>query len=395
MSFWKQLALSLVVVAIAGGLWFKFYPGANDVLASWGLGTASEQAQGGGAPGARPAGPGGPGAPGGFGQPGLVIASQIQNATINDRLSAIGTGKAVNSVSVTPFASGRMTEILVQSGSRVKAGDVIAQLDNDAEEIAADRARVTLADAEARLERTKQLRAANTATAVQLTESELAVRNARLALRDAELTLERRAVTAPIDGIVGILPVSAGNSVTTQTEIATIDDRSHLIVDFWVPERFAGMLKVGQPVTAASVARPDESYRGEISAIDNRVDPASRTLHVQARVDNANDSLRAGMSFQVSMTFPGDTYPSVDPLAIQWGTEGAFIWVLDDERKARRVNVIIVQRNTESVLVTGDIGGAERVVTEGIHSVREGATVRVVGDPQESRPQAAISTTNS
>ena len=65
-------------------------------------------------------------------------------------------------------------------------------------------------------------------------------RQCRLALRDAELALERRSIVAPIAGIVGILPVEAGNYVTSQTAIATIDDRSSIIVDFWVPERFAG-----------------------------------------------------------------------------------------------------------------------------------------------------------
>src|SRR5690606_26730130 len=121
-----------------------------------------------------------------------------------------------------------------------------------------------------------------TVTAVQLTEAELAVSNARLAVRDAELTLERRSILSPISGIVGIIPVSVGNHVTQQTEIATVDDRSRIVVDFWVPERFAGMIAVGQPVAAASVARPNDTFGGVVSAIDNRIDAKSRTLHVQA-----------------------------------------------------------------------------------------------------------------
>ncbi|MBI1619662.1 efflux RND transporter periplasmic adaptor subunit [Aquamicrobium zhengzhouense] len=390
MSFWKQLASALIILAVAAGLWVKFFPGSNEVLARWGLDWIVPD------PAVATSAPSGtPGPAGGFGQPALVIASQIETSTINDRLVAIGTGKALNSVSVTPFSSGRLTEFLVQSGSQVEAGDVIARLDSEVEEIAVERARLALDDAEARLNRVRSLRSSNTATAVQVTDAERDVNNARLALQDAEVTLRRRSITAPISGTVGILPVSAGNYVATQTVIATIEDRSQLVVDFWVPERFAGMISIGQSVTASSLARAGEAYEGTISALDNQVDPQSRTLHVQARLPNEEDRLSAGMSFEVSMRFPGDTYPSVDPLAIQWGTEGAFIWVLDDERKAKRVNVKIVQRNTENVLITGDIGEAERVVTQGIHSVREGATVRIVGDPQESRPQAALSTTNS
>lgn len=383
MSFWKQLAVSVVVVLVAGGMWVRFFPGAPEVLQRWGLDWAVT-AVGAPTPESNAEGP----ADGFNRQPGLVVAAQIQTATINDRLSAIGTGRALDSVAVMPFASGRLTEILVKSGSLVNSGDVLARLDSAAEEIALDRSRIALEDATARLSRIQALRSSNTATAVQLTEAELGVSNARLAVRDAELSLERRSIIAPISGIVGILPVSVGNAVTAQTEIATIDDRTRIVVDFWAPERFAGMISIGQTVKASSVARPDETYAGDVSAIDNRIDAASRTLRIQARIDNAEDRLRAGMSFQVEMAFPGDTYPAVDPLAIQWGTDGAFVWAVDTGGIARRVPVRIIQRNTDSVLVAGDFGTASAVVTEGIHSVREGAPVRIVSGPTAEQHSA-------
>jgi RND family efflux transporter MFP subunit len=299
-------------------------------------------------------------------------------ATINDRLSAIGSGRAASSVVVTPFVSGRLTEVAVTSGSVVEAGDVIARLDSGAEEIAVDRARIALDDARARQERVAALRTSNTASAVQVTEAELAVRNAELGLRDAELSLERRSVVAPIGGVVGIIPVTRGSYVTPQSEIATIDDRSEILVDFTVPERFSGAIAVGEPLEATSAARPGEVFTGTVSAIDNRIDAASRTLRVQARITNPGDTLRAGMSFGVSMQFPGDSFPSVNPLAIQWGTEGAFIWTVN-EGIARRVPVRIIQRNTDTVLVDAAIAEGVMVVTEGIHVVRDGAPVSISG----------------
>lgn len=379
---WKQLAVSLVLLVVAGGIWLRYYPGAPEMLQRWGIDWASaavpahrqeEQARGEGGDQDGPA---------------MVVAEQIGTETINDRLSAIGTGRAIRSVSVTPFDAGRLTEVVVDSGSRVEAGDLIARLDSEAEEIALDRAKIALADAAARLERVNALRQSNTVTAVQVNEAELAVENARLEVRDAELTLDRRSIEAPIDGIVGILPVSAGNYVTSQTEIATIDDRSRILVDFWVPERFAGMIEVGQPLSATSIARPGQRYQGEVSAIDNRVDAQSRTLRVQASLENEGDALRAGMSFQVEMSFPGDTYPSVDPLAIQWGADGAFVWLVEDG-KTRRAPVTIIQRNTDSVLVAGRFGGATAVVIEGIHAVREGADVGLIGSNEPANRPAA------
>lgn len=380
MSAWKQLLFSLVILAVAVAAWANFFPGARDILAARNLGwlvVFGEQGGGKGAGNGQGGGQGGRPA----GQPANVVTMPATLATINDRLQAIGTGRARASVTVTPYDSGRLIEVLVPSGADVAAGDVIARLDSEGEEIAVDRARIARVDAAAKLERIKALLSSNAATSVQVSDAETVLRNAELALRDAELALARRSVVAPIAGVVGILPVETGNYVTTQTTVATIDDRSTIVVDFWVPERYATAVKVGATLTASLVARPSGVFDGTVSAVDNRLDEQSRTLRVQAGIANPDDSLRAGMSFQVTMKFPGDTYPAVSPLAIQWGTDGAFVWVVRDG-KAKRTPVRIVQRNTENVLVDAPIGEGEMVVTEGVQNVREGSDVLVAGQPR-------------
>ncbi len=384
MSVWKQIAFSVVLLVAAAVAWAKFFPGADKVLARWGMDWAIAATEN----TAKPAG--GNGGRQGSGQAPSVVTAPVVMAKINDRLQAIGTGRARASVTVNPFTSGRLTEISVSPGAMVQAGDVIARLDSNAEEIVLDRARIARDDAEAKLERMKTLRTSNTATAVQLADAEVVLRNAELAVRDAELALERRAVEAPISGIVGILPVEVGNYVTTQTPIATIDDRSTIQVDFWVPERYATAVKVGATVTASPIARPSVVIQGTVSAVDNRIDEASRTLLVRADLPNPDDALRAGMSFQVGMQFPGDEYPSVSPLAIQWGSDGAFIWAIEDG-KAKRMPVRIVQRNSESVLVEAPIRSGDIIVAEGVQNVREGSEVQVAdrrapGAQAESAP---------
>ena len=369
MAAWKQPLLALVVLVAAAAAWVKFFPGAPEILAGWGIDWAQTTVSATPEAGEEPRRNSGPQT--------AVITAPVVEAVINDKLSAIGTGRANNSVTVKPYTAGRVTSIEVESGTRVDVGTVIARIDSEVEEIALDRARIALADAEAKLERMRSLRTANTATQVQVTDAELGVGNARLALRDAQLNLDRRVVTAPIEGIIGILPVEAGNYVTTDAVIATIDDRSRIKIDFYVPERLAANMAVGGHLTASPIARPDEVFDGTVSAVDNRVDDKSRTLLVQAAIPNDKDTLRAGMSFRISIRFPGDAYPSVDPLAIQWGTDGAFVWVIRDG-KAKRTPVRIVQRNTESVLVAAEgIVPGDTVVTEGVHTVRDGAEVLI------------------
>lgn len=390
MAAWKQIFFALVLLAVAAAAWVRFFPGAPEVLSSWGIEWAGAATQ-------RAAGPatGGEGKRGGdrSGPTTAVVSATVTTATINDRLQAIGTGRANASVVVNPYEAGQLTRLTATPGTLVKAGTVIARLDSETEEIALERAKIAVSDAEAKVERTKALRNSNAASVVQLADAEVAFHNAQLAQRDAELKLERRSVLAPISGIVGILPVEAGNYVTSQTVITTIDDRSAIVIDFWVPERFAGAIEVGQSMTATPISRPGRSFQGTVSAVDNRIDEKSRTLRVQARIDNGDDSLRAGMSFQVAMGFPGDVYPSVDPLAIQWGTDGAFVWAVRDG-KARRTPVRIIQRNSEAVLVDADLAAGDQVVTEGIHVVREGADVLIASAPGSAPATPAPSSGN-
>ncbi|MBN9071253.1 MAG: efflux RND transporter periplasmic adaptor subunit [Rhizobiales bacterium] len=371
MRVWKQLILCAVVLAIAVAAWIAFVPASREFLASWGLEWAVAAVP---ASGAKP-----DAAENNAGRaPQAVVALPVERATINDRLHAIGTGRAKATVAVTPYAAGRITRFLVGSGSRVGAGDEIARLDSDTEEIAVERTRIARDDAVAKVERARALRKSSAITQVQLTEAELGLRNAELAVHEAELALARRAVTAPISGVVGILPIEAGNYVTTQSTVATIDDRSSILVDFWVPERFAASVGIGMKIEASTLADAGKHFEGSVSAIDNRVDEKSRTLWVQATIANPADSLRAGMSFDITMKFPGDTYPAVSPLAIQWDTEGAFVWTVDGG-KARRVPVRIIQRNSQTVLVDAAFGEGAMVVTEGVQNIREGDDVLVAG----------------
>jgi RND family efflux transporter MFP subunit len=384
MAAWKQILFALVVLVVAAAAWLRFYPGAHDVLARWGIDWAYAAAPPAetGAANTRQAN----GRNGGN-QRVNVVALAATSAVINDRLQAIGTGRANASVTVNPYSSGRLAELLVESGSHVDKGQILATLDSETEVISQDRAKLALQDAQSKLDRVKSLRASNAATPVAVADAEVVLAGAKLALQDAELALQRRSILAPIAGTVGILPISAGNYVTNQSAVATLDDRSSILVDFLVPERFAAAVKVGAQLTATPIANPSNAYTGTVSAIDNHIDEKSRTLLVKAKIANPADSLRAGMSFGIIMKFSGQTYPAVSPLAILWGSDGAYVWQIEDG-KARRVPVRIIQRNTETVLIDAEIDSGDMVVTEGTQSVSEGGAVRLAGEEQRAADAA-------
>ena len=308
-----------------------------------------------------------------------MVTAPVVVATINDRLTAIGEGAATRSVTVVSPAAGTLAELLVRPGEAVEAGAVIGRLDADAEAIAAERARLAFSDAETSLARLNELARANNASNVQVAAAQLAYDNARLELRTAELALSRRTITTPIAGTVGLFQVTPGNTVTTQSVVTTIEETSEIRVSFWVPERYASAMSVGMPLTATAVALPGETIAGVVSAVDNRIDTASRTLKVEAEIPNRDGRLRPGMSFSVTLTFPGEEFPAVDPLAIQWSSGGAYLWKLVED-KVERVPVEIIQRNSDGVMVKAELGPGDQVVTQGVQQLAPGATVRLLDE---------------
>ncbi len=393
MRIWKQLLLSLVMLLAGLCLWLIVSPDAGHALVRMGVpqqavalvqpGVSGNGSNNGGSDsGAQPAragGQGGQAGQGGRGQGGqrapLVVTRTVVMDKVNDRLNAIGSGTAIQSVVVMPQATGTIDEIRVVSGQKVKKGEVLARLDDEEQKIELDKARVSLRSA---VEKSSSYRNLQSVARLDVLDAQIAEESAKLAVSTAEFNLRRRDILAPIDGIAGIVAINVGDNVTTQASVVTLDDRSEILVDFWAPERFVTAITPGMAVEATSISRPGQVFAGKVESIDNRVDAASRTIRVRARIDNQTDVLRAGMSFAVSMRFEGETFPAVDPLSVQWDAEGAYVWKIEAD-KAAKVRVAIIQRNPDMVLVNADLKPEDRIVIEGLQRVREGQPVRLQG----------------
>lgn len=379
----QQFVLILVVLAAGLYLWITYVPEARPLLARTGILDAlgidlpetADTAAGQG----RPRG----------GAARVVTAPALEQAT-QDRITSIGDGRALRSVTVRSNASGTITDLVLESGQEVTAGDVIARLQDEAEKFALEQAQIMLDEARYEEQRVKQLQTSGAVTAVRLRETETALRNAELAVREAEFNLSEREIKAPMSGWVGIIEIEQGDRVNSQDVIATIRDRSAILIDFRVPERVIGKIATGQTIMVTPLALRDVQLEGEIATIDTVVDRASRTLLVRGHVPNNDDLLRAGMAFSVSMAFPGETLLAIAPLALQWSSEGPFVWVVREGRVAQ-VPVAIAQRNSDVVLITSDdLKAGEPVVTEGVQTLRDGAEVTPVG-PQDAANAGLVS----
>ncbi|WP_455482177.1 efflux RND transporter periplasmic adaptor subunit [Bartonella sp. B35(2025)] len=309
-----------------------------------------------------------------------VVVDFVKVQDFYEQLNALGNGRALAAVELTPWSSGVIDKFFVSAGTKVKVGDLIAKLDSKKEEIAALRAKVQSDNSELTLSRILKLRASKTATEVQEITARLELDNANLAVREANLALDRRTIRAPISGVVGILPIDVGNTVTLNTVIGRIENREHILVDVWVPERYASLLHKGDEVMVMLTTQPDKAFVGHIYALDNIVDVASRTLHVQVEVENEKDVLMSGMSFSVMFKFHGGSFPVINPLAVQWNNKGSFVWRVR-EGKVEPIPVSIIQHQADQVFVKAPLENGDQVVIQGVQTLHSGSKI-IIDNPE-------------
>lgn len=308
-----------------------------------------------------------------------VVAETVKLDTRRTRIEAVGTARALKSVSVFAEAAGEVVEVNFQPGDKVRAGDVLVALDARDETLAVELAELRFGEARRQLERYTR---ANESAELTVPESTVdtaatALETARVERDIARLALERRTVTAAFDGYVGITDIDVGDRIDTTTQITTLDDRSSLLVSFDVAEAFVRRIEIDDPVTLEVWSAGATNAQGRVVDLGSRIDPVSRAFVARAEVPNGEDRLRPGMSFRVQLDLENGAFPVVPELAVQWGADGAYVWTVD-EGKARRVPVRMVQRGAGQVLVEGALASGDQVVSEGVQSMREGVALRIM-----------------
>jgi RND family efflux transporter MFP subunit len=289
-------------------------------------------------------------------------------------VEAVGTGDAAKAVTLYPEASGQVTEILFEAGEIVDQGDPLLRLDSEDEELALALAGVRLQDAQQQLARYESTAPSGAVSTSEVDRARTALSAARIELAQAELALRKRTLKAPFAGIVGIPDVQVGDRVTTTTAVSTLDDRSMLLVDFEVPEAFAQGVRVGGQIEATSWALRGEEFRGVVDSLASRIDPQTRTLRVRGRIENQDDLLRTGMSFTIRLPLQGERLPSVPSIAVQWDRRGAYVWRVVDG-KAERLEVDVMKREGQWILVQAPLSPGDRIVVEGVQRLQPGRGV--------------------
>lgn len=306
-----------------------------------------------------------------------VIVAEATMGEIFDRLEALGTARATESVTITSVLAERVVAIGFEDGDQVTRGQMLATLDKRIDEASLERARVTLSERKNTLTRASNLASKNLASAENLDEARLAARQAAAEVTGLEASVDRHVIRAPFDGTVGLRMVSIGALVSPGDVITTLDDTSSIKLDFRVPAVHLPKLAQGQLVRAALDASGIDPFAGVVATIGSRVDPVTRSALVRAIVQNDAGSIRPGMLMRVTLESNPRQALIVPETALVPRGSVQSVFVVGSDSTAELRPVTIGTRSPGKVEIITGLSAGERVITEGVDKVRTGQAVAV------------------
>lgn len=322
---------------------------------------------------------------GGFGGPATVITQQVELQHIVDKIDALGTANANESIEIRPRISSLIESFAFTEGQNVMAGDVLVQLEDNEIVAGLTLAGANLSESRSLYNRSKSLADTNAISASTLDQLLAQVRVDEASVEAAKARLDNTVIRAPFSGRVGLRRVSPGSFVNTSTVITTLDDVSQIKLDFAVPAMFLTVLSEGMNISAQSLVYPDRIFEGAVASIDTRLDPISRAVQVRAVIPNEDGLLKPGMFMSVDLQRDrGEVVVAPEQAIVPEGDNQYVYVVAGGVAEKRRVQ--LGRRIPGFVAIEAGLEAGESVITEGTHKVRDGAAVEVLGQPAAQRP---------
>jgi membrane fusion protein (multidrug efflux system) len=306
--------------------------------------------------------------------PVVVTAMQVAKQEWQPQLNAVGSLRAVRGVDVTTEIAGLVREIRFKSGDEVKAGTVLIQLnaDSDLAQLAALKAAADLA--QTTLTRDRVQLAAEAISQAQVDGDEADLKSKRAQAAGQQAIIDKKTIRAPFSGRLGITLVNPGQYLNPGDKVVTLQTIDPIFIDFNLPQQQISGVSVGQTVMVLSDAYLGQPFSGKVTAIDAKVDTATRNVEIEATIANPDKLLLPGM-FGRAAVDSGEkkTYLTLPQTAITYNPYGATVFVTADKKDAKGNR----QLQAQQVFVTpGPTRGDQVAILKG---VSEGATVVTSG----------------
>jgi len=318
--------------------------------------------------------------------PTAVTTDVAQQSEWQPTLESVGTLTAVNGVTVSTDLAGIVRQIAFESGSKVRAGDLLLRMDTTQEEAQLHQSEATRDFASVSLKRDKDLVDKHAISQSDYDNAAATFRQAQAAVDQFTALIARKTLRAPFDGVTGIRQVNLGQYLKEGDMVVTLQAFDPIYVNFSLPQQDLSKLVVGDPVSLRVDAFGDQHFDGTITAINSLVDQATRNIQVQATLANHNWRLRPGMFAKVSVIMTErQNVVAIPATAIHYAPYGDSIFIVSQmkdpqgkEYKGVKEQFIkLGQSRGDMIAVVSGLKPGDEVVTSGVFRLKSGAHVTV------------------
>jgi len=416
----KRSIIVIVILAAAGaGVWYFKRGGADANAASNAPGDNQGRGRQGGGPGGFGGGGfggggfGGPGGPG-FGgprQPMTVEVASVKRADMTESLTVVGNLIGAATVEAVPKVSGRLDEVSVRLGDRVRRGQTLAKVEDReiAEQVkqaqaAFDVSAATIRQREAdlrlaqtNLDRSKNLfdrqlipkqtyddtDARYQAAAAQLDLARAQYQQAQARLDELKINLSNTIIASPVSGFIGKRALDAGAWVTPNSSFISVVDIGIVRLVANVVEKDLGHINSGMKADVIVDAYPGEHFVGRIAHVAPVLDPATRTAQIEVEIENSAFRLKPGMYAKVSFVIEHKEKVLVVPANAVIDAQGKKgVYVPGDGNVAKFQPVTLGMADPTQVEITAGVTEGMRVISTGAAALREGDKIVLLGENQ-------------
>ena len=319
--------------------------------------------------------------------PQTVSATKAGSSDWQPAIDAVGSLRAVRGADLSLEVPGVVEEIMFQSGDEVQAGQILLRLRAEDEIARLQSLEATAQLAQITYDRdVKQLKAQAISQAV-VDNDEANLRNAKAQVAQQKAIVDKKTLRAPFAGRLGLRQVDLGQFLSAGTVIATLQSLDPIFVDFLLPQQAVAQLAVGAKVEAKVDAFPDRMFTGKITAINPKIETASRNIQVRATLPNADQKLLPGMFATVQLdTGAAQRLVTLPQTAVSYNPYGSLVYLVDDKGKgadgkpqltARQVFVTTGATRGDQVAILKGVADGDMVVTSGQIKLRNGVPVIV------------------
>ncbi|MBE0622699.1 MAG: efflux RND transporter periplasmic adaptor subunit [Burkholderiales bacterium] len=313
--------------------------------------------------------------------PHLVELAVAEPGRLSYTADRAGSLRALREVMIVNQEEGRLTELHVREGDRVKKGQVLVRYDDRILRAQLDKASATLGQAELDHRRNRQLMAKGFVSEDAVARAATSLEIARAEVRLLQARVQHMTIAAPFDGVVSRRLAEPGNVTPQHTHLLTIIDPSQLVTDVNVSELVMPYLSVGESAEVRIDALGEALHPGKIVRIHPTIDPATRTGRVEVVLKPAPPGARPGQFCRVELTTGSHERLVVPLVALQRDAQGEFVYVHQDDGTVRRTGVASGLRLADRVEIRDGLERGAKVVIKGFLGLAPGQRVKPVGPP--------------